>query len=255
MESNLWSDPLQTVGIFTPASRAGEDNWSMNKERDLLPWILGGLSAATIAVAFAAVSTHRDATALPPTLAPTPVVAVQPAARPPAPAMPAPSTAQAPPPGAEPASAPTLAPGPAQTAAEPEVQPGQIWECITKGVKTYSNNPCGEKSTLLDVSPINTMPATPVIHYARAYGSQPRYAPAYADQSASADDEQDSEDYGTEAGGNSYTIIQGGLVAHRRSEHSHRPPHHNPGYKPVNNSGNSSPGNNSGHNSAPVRRN
>jgi hypothetical protein len=230
----------------------------MNKERDLLPWILGGLSAAAIAVAFAAVSTHRGVTALSPTLAPMPTVEAQNSVRPPvsAPAMPAPSTSQAPPPDAKPDSAPMLAPDPAQTAAEPEVQPGQIWECITKGVKTYSNNPCGEKSTLLDVSPINTMPATPVIHYARSYGSEPRYAPAYADQSASTDDEQDSEDYGTEAGGNSYTIIQGtGFVARRRSEHSHRPsPHHNPGYKPGNNSG-SAPGNNSGHNSGPVRRN
>jgi hypothetical protein len=229
----------------------------MKKERDLLPWILGGLSAATIAVAFAAVSTHRDV----PTLSPAPVVAAQPAAAQsavppmPAPAMPAPSTSQAPPPSAEPEPAPMPAPPQAQTAAEPEVQPGQIWECITKGVKTYSNNPCGEKSTLLDVSPINTMPATPVIHYARAYGSEPRYAPGYADQGASADDEQDSEDYGSEAGGNSYTIIQGaGFIARRRPEHSHRPPHHNPAYKPGNNSGNSS-GNNSGHSSGPVRRN
>ena len=241
----------------------------MKKERDLLPWILGGLSAATIAVAFAAVSTHRDVPALSPALsptlaptalaptalAPTPIVAAQSAVPPPAsaPAMPAPSTSQAPPTGAQPDSAPMLTPDPAQTAAEPEVQPGQIWGCITKGVKTYSNNPCGEKSTLLDVSPINTMPATPVIHYARAYGSERRYAPAYADQSGSADDEQDSEDYGTEAGGNSYTIVQG-FVARRRPEHSHRPPHHNSGYKPGNNAGNS-PGNNAGHNSGPVRRN
>jgi hypothetical protein len=229
----------------------------MNKERDLLPWILGGLSAATIAVAFAAVSTHRNVPTLSPTLAPTSAVAAQPAMPLPMPAsaMPAPSTSQAAPPSAEPDSAPMPAPPQAQTAAEPEVQPGQIWECITKGVKTYSNNPCGEKSTLLDVSPINTMPATPVIHYARAYGSDPRYAPGYADQGAPADDEQDSDDYGAEAGGNSYTIIQGaGFVARRRPEHSHRPPHHNPGYKPGNNSGNS-PGNNSGHNSGPVRRN
>jgi hypothetical protein len=238
----------------------------MNKERDLLPWILGGLSAATIAVAFAAVSTHRDVTALSPPLAPTPVVAAQPAVPPPisAPAMPAASTSPVAAPSAEPDSAPMPAAPDAQTAAQPQVQPGQIWECITKGVKTYSNNPCGEKSTLLDVSPINTMPATPVIHYARAYGSDPRYAPGYADQGAPADDEQYSEDYGAEAGGNSYTVIQGaGFVARRRPEHSHRPPHHDPGYKPGNNSqngsgnnsGNSRPGNNSGHNSAPVRRN
>jgi hypothetical protein len=218
----------------------------MNKERDLLPWILGGLSAATIAVAFAAVSTHRDV----PALAPTPVVAAQAAVQPPVspPALPAPSTEQAPPPAPETGSAPMLPPPQAQAAAEPEVQAGQIWECMVKGVKTFSNNPCGEKSTLLDVSPINTMSATPPIRYARAYGSEPRYAPGYADQGAPADDEQYSEDYGAEAGGNSYTIIQGaGFVARRRPEHMHRPhPHQTPGQNP---------GHNPGHSSGPVRRN
>lgn len=198
----------------------------MTKERDLLPWILGGLSAATIAVAFAAVSTHRDASTLTPTL----TVGPQPAARFAAPALPPPSTAQASAPASLADSAAMLAPPQAQTAVEPAVQPGQIWECTTKGVKTFSNNPCGEKSTLLDVSPINTMSATPVVHYARAYGSEPRYAQGYADQGASADEEQYSEDYGAETGGNSYTVVQG-FVAHRRPEHSHRPPpHHNPGH-------------------------
>jgi hypothetical protein len=207
----------------------------MNKERDLLPWILGGLSAATIAVAFAAVSTHREVPV------PTPPVAAQ--AVPPAsvspPALPPPPTVQV---GSavDPESAPASAPLQARSAAQPEAQPGQIWVCTTKGVKTFSNNPCGEKATLLDVSPINTMSATPVLHYARAYGSEPRYAPGYADQGGPADDAQYSDDYGTESGGNSYTLVQGaGLVARRRSEHSHRPPPHQ---YPA-------------HNSAPVRRN
>jgi hypothetical protein len=222
----------------------------MKKQRDLLPWILGGLSAATIAVAFAAVSTHRNV----PTLVPTPAVAPQAAASPPvsAPTLPAPSTAQAPPPATMPDSAPVPAPPQAQTAAAPEVRAGQIWECTTNGVKTFSNNPCGGKSTLLDVSPINTMSATPAIHYARAYGAEPRYAPGYADPSAPGDDEQSSEDYGTEAGGNSYTIIQGaGFVARRRPEYMHRPhPHQSPGQTPAQN-----PGHNPGHSSGPVRRN
>jgi hypothetical protein len=206
----------------------------MNKERDLLPWIVGGLSGAAIAVAFAAVSTYRDA----PTLAQTPAVAAQPAMRP-AVAMPAlpPSAAQASAPAPVPDPAPRLAPPQSQTAVEPEVQPGQIWECTTKGVKTFSNNPCGEKSTLLEVSPINTMSATPAVHYAHAYGSEPRYAPGYPDQGAPADEEQYSEDSGAEAGGNSYTVLQG-FVAHRRPERSHRPPPHH----------------NSGHASGPVRR-
>lgn len=204
----------------------------MTKERDLLPWILGGLSAATIAVAFAAVSTHREAS----TLAPTPAVAAQPAGRSAVstPALPPPLSAQA---AAVPDLAPVIAPPQAQTAAEPEVQAGQIWECTTKGVKTFSNNPCGEKSTLLDVGPINTMSAIPAIGYAHAYGSEPRYAPGYADRGITGDEEQNSDDYGAEAGGNSYSIIQG-FVARRRPEHSHRPPPHH----------------NSGHSSGPVRR-
>jgi hypothetical protein len=220
----------------------------MKKERGLLPWILGGLSAATIAVAFAAVSTHRNV----PTLAPTPTADQQAAARPPVSPPPSPSPAQAPPPAAVPDPAPVPAPPQAQSAAEPEVHAGQIWECTMKGVKTFSNNPCGEKSTLLDVSPINTMSATPAIHYARAYGAEPRYAPGYADQGAPADDEQSSEDYGTETGGNSYTIIQGaGFVARRRPEHMHRPhPHQSPGQNPG-----QQPGHNPGHSSAPVPRN
>jgi hypothetical protein len=215
----------------------------MNKERDLLPWILGGLSAATIAVAFAAVSTYRNV----PTLAPTPSVAAQPTVRAPVatPALQPPSTAQASAlasaPASVPESAPVLAPPQAQTAVEPEVQAGQIWECTTKGVKTFSNNPCGEKSTLLDVSPINTMSATPAVHYAHANGSEPRYAQGYSDQGAPADEEPYSEDYGAETGGDSYTVIPG-FVAHRRPEHSHRPsPHHNSGH-------------NSGHTSGTARR-
>jgi hypothetical protein len=190
----------------------------MNKERDLLPWIFGGLSAAAIAVAFAAVSTHRDA----PTLAPQ-VVAAQAAVPPPAiPAQPVAMTAQAAPPAMQPDSGPTPSPPQAHTAIEPDVQAGQIWECMTQGVKTFSNNPCGEKSTLLDVGPINTMrPAA--THSPRPYGSDPRYAAGYPDQSASDDDDY-SDSYAPDTGGNSYTTVLGvGLVARRHPEHSHRP--------------------------------
>jgi len=209
--------------IFTPTSRAAEDNRIMNKKRDLLPWIFGGLSAAAIAVAFAAVSTHRAA----PTLAAQVV-----AARPPASAatLPAASTVQAAQPAAQPDSAPPIpAPPQAQTAVQPEVQAGQIWECMNKGVKTFSNNPCGEKSTLLDVGPINTMSPSPM-HYARSYGTEPRYAAGNPDQSAPADAEEYSDQFAADTGANSYTIV--GVVPRRRPEQIHRPPspptHHNP---------------------------
>jgi hypothetical protein len=215
--------------MFIPTSRAAEDNQAMNKERDLLPWILGGLSAATIAVAFAAVSTHRDAAI---TVQTPTVLGAQSDLRPPVAApVSAPPTVIAPVPAAAP-SPPLSAALDSAPETAPEAQAGQIWECTTKGVKTFSNNPCGEKSTLLEVSQINTMSATPVMHYARAYGSEPRYAPAYAAHGASGDDEQYSEDNDAEAGGNSYTIVAGvRVLARRRPEHSHRPlPHHNSGH-------------------------
>jgi hypothetical protein len=236
----------ETVGIFIALSGTAEDNLAMNKERNLLPWILGGLSAAAAAVAFTAISTHRTPNQLPP----APLVASQPLASSTSPASPAPAAA---PPGSASESAPVSPPDPAQVpapaqatappqapapaapmqaAAQPEAQGGQIWVCTTKGVKTYSNNPCGDKSTLLDVGPINTMNATPPNRYPRGYESQPRYAPAYNDQALAADDY--SEQYGSETGA-PYTVVQGlAFVPRRRVEHPHRPPNH--------------------HNSAPIAR-
>jgi hypothetical protein len=205
----------------------------MKKERDLLPWILGGLSAAAMAVAFAAVSTHRATPALAPQ-----VIAAQSPASPPA--LPMATTAQVAPPSAQPDSAPPSAPPQPQTAVEPDVQPGQIWECMTKGVKTFSNNPCGEKSTLLDVGPINTMPPS-ATHYARAYRPDPRYAAGYPDQSAPADADDYSDQNAADTDGNSYSTVLGvGLVQRRRAENIHRP-------HPV-------PAPPAHHNSAPVRR-
>ncbi len=206
----------------------------MDKERDFLPWIFGGLSAAAIAVAYATVSTHSAA----PTLRPQYAAAQAPASPTtlptartvPAAAAPAANPTAAPP-AAHPASATLSGPPQAQTGVEPE-QAGQIWECMTKGVKTFSNNPCGEKSTLLDVGPINRMSPTPVMHYVRAYGP---------DQSAPAADEDYSDQYAADTGGDSYTFVQGvGLLPRRRRpEQIHRPPsaparssappQHNPG--------------------------
>jgi hypothetical protein len=195
----------------------------MKTERDLLPWILGGLSAAGIAVAFAAVSTHRDATISPPRVIATSV----PAAALPAdysqqgsaqtPAAPRPATTQAAPLPAEPNAAASVPPL-SQASVVPEVPSGQIWECTTNGVKTFSNNPCGDKSTLMDVGPINTMAA---IHYMGPYGSQPRYAAGYPDQSGSGADEY-SDQYAADTGGSSYAIL--GVVARRRPVQFHRPP-------------------------------
>jgi hypothetical protein len=81
---------------------------------------------------------------------------------------------------------------------------------------------------LLDVGPINTMNATPQNRYPRGYQPEPRYASAYNDQAPS---EDYSEQYGSETGATSYTIVQGlAFVPRRHIEHPHRTPyqHHNP---------------------------
>ncbi len=193
----------------------------MNEERDLLPWVFGGLSAAAIAVAFAAVSTHRDAPN-----SPARVVAAQPTAPT---TLPAPVIAQAPASAAEPGSAPVPAPAPfKQTALAPQKPAGQIWQCTTQGVRTFSSNPCGEKSTLLDVGPVNTMTSIPTTHYAGAYGTPPRYSAAYSDQSAQPEadvypdeySDQNSDQNSADAGENSFAIVG---LARRRPERVHRP--------------------------------
>jgi hypothetical protein len=223
-----WSVERETVWIFIPLSFAREDNLSMNKERELLPWIIGGLAAATAAVAFTAISTNKTAT--PSAQPPTAVVASQPLSSPPPLAAPSAAPPAAAAPASEPDPAQTQPPAALQAAVAPEAPGGQqIWECTTKGVKTFSNNPCGEKSTLLDIAPINTMSATPAIHYARGYAPEPRYATAYTDQ-APADAEENSEQYGSESPATSYAIVPGfAFVPRKRPEHQHRPPnHHNP---------------------------
>ncbi|HEX3912568.1 MAG TPA: hypothetical protein VHW71_03595 [Steroidobacteraceae bacterium] len=197
----------------------------MQTQRDLLPWILGGLLVVAAAVAFTAVSTTQTAGPSPP---PVHVLAARAVTA-------APRASVATPPPVLSAAPPRALPQPDQTAstAQPAAQDqvpvaaGQIWQCTTNGVKTFSNNPCGEKSSLLDVGPVNTMHPPPAASYARSYAPQPQYVPAYSGQSD--DDAQDAyaDESGAEAGGNSYTIVQGVRILPRRhADHRHRPPSH-----------------------------
>jgi hypothetical protein len=209
----------------------------MNKQRELLPWIVGALSVATVAVVVAVASSGKTIT---PGLHPAGAAVAQLTSTPDLPSMTAPAPVAAVPAMAGlplPASRPEpeAAPPPAvqgQATAEPVPQTGQIWECMTNGVKTFSNNPCGEKSTLLEVRAINTMNPTPVVRYARAYAPEPPNSPAYADPNSYSDQ---SDAYGeqgaAEAPSNSYAIVQGlAFLPRKRPEHPHRPPmHHNPG--------------------------
>lgn len=213
----------------------------MNKQTDLLPWIIGGVSIFAVAAAVALVSARTKVQSLPPTVAatqtvPAPIQAL------PAPETAAPvalstepvalSTASPPPAAVAPDSTP---PSPPQTAVQTPVEGGQIWQCTTNGVKTFSNNPCGDKSSLVAVRAINTMNAAPPVRYARAYPAQPAYSPqpAYSQQYANQNspDEDSDSDQDTGYGAGSTAVIGGFAVLPRRiNDHPHRPhPHHYPG--------------------------
>jgi hypothetical protein len=190
----------------------------MNRASDLLPWILGGLLMAAVAISITAGSISEKSR-------------VRDLAAEPAPSLPAMSPAVAPataPPIVEPAVLSQLArPSDAPQTMPSAVPSGQIWECTTRGVKTFSNNPCGDKSSLREVGPMNTMTSRPAFPYTEAYA--PRYTPAYVNQNAYSDQDSYSEPASDETHGDVYPVIQGYAYLPQRVLHPHRPIHHKPG--------------------------
>jgi hypothetical protein len=189
--------------------------WQLNKDNDLLPWIFAALSIATVAVAFAVGSTRR--TVSEPVRAP--VTASIQAAIEPAPAQvstPAPTQPQ---PDLTAAQIPTMSPS--------EPPSGQIWQCTTNGQKTFSNNPCGENSALLQIRAVNGMDPTPVLAAGRSYQAPSNYAPEYPSPP--------EYSYGSmaESAGNSYPVLIGVPFNERRRPNSmHRPYRHDRGSQP-----------------------
>ncbi len=99
----------------------------------------------------------------------------------------------------------------------------QIWACTTNGIKTYSNNPCGEKSSLLDVRPVNTMEATRIPPVAHQYMPEPHYAPDYASQEAQ---EQPEDAYPAYGVGPTYGVGLVPYYARKRPVHVYPTQHH-----------------------------
>ena len=190
----------------------------MDKYSDLAPWILGGISTAAIAVAITVGSNSRSAPKALPAVSPA-IAKIVPAAS----AIP-----QSPPPQSAAEQLPPTAPpgAPLQAQAlqpltQPQVAAGQIWECTTNGQKTFSNNPCGEKSSLRDFGPINTMNPTPVFRHPRSFQPDPNYAQD--------DGYQGSQDYADD----SYAPLVGiPYVVHRSGERTQRPYTHSHGPAP-----------------------
>jgi hypothetical protein len=190
----------------------------VDKGRNLPPWILGGLSMATLAVAISV----GWANGIAPNSSPAPS---QTAAQ----ILPAEvSTA--------PASAPAPVPAPTLTVAQirpvtPPTAPTvvathQIWECRINGIRTFSDNPCGDKSSLREIGPINRMDPAPILPLSRSYvlesSGQPKYS--YSSQQAESypSDQQSADD--SYPADNSYPVFVGVPFDQRgRSDHKHRP--------------------------------
>jgi hypothetical protein len=195
----------------------------MHRDRDLLPWISSGLVMAGIAIIIGAGSIQSTASKNPHARNPTaePILS--------APATSVAAALSAAPPIAEPAvlSEPPQSADVQMTAPSSEPK-AHIWECTTKGVKTFSDNPCGEKSALREVGPINTMAATPLDRYTRVNAPDPRYPPTYVNENA-----YEQEPYSEPPAADSYDsypVIQGFAYLPRvRARHPHRPIHHHPG--------------------------
>jgi hypothetical protein len=186
----------------------------MDKDRDLLPWIMGGLSMAAIAAAITIASASRTA---PRTLVtPSPDTS---STRPVAQAAPVPAlTPLVPAPASPEAQIQTV------TVTPPTESENQIWECTIDGQKTFSNKPCGQHALRREIGPINTMDATPVLSRGGAYPPEPGYQPDYpypgaADYSGA----QDSSD-------SSYPVLVGIPIYERgRLDHAHHPHAHTRG--------------------------
>jgi hypothetical protein len=187
----------------------------MDKDRDLFPWIFGGLSLAAVAMAAILGSTYGNTSKH---LQPPGLVTAHPLPEPPTQTIPTPTPAPAP--------APILAAAEIQTAAPPAEPNGQVWECTINGQKTFSDNPCGEKSSLHDIGPINGMEPTPILPHARSLVPQSSYQPEYSYPDEPADSYAGEQPFVS----NAYPVFVG-IPYHerRRPDRGHRPYNHDRG--------------------------
>ena len=140
----------------------------MDEDRDLLPWIFGGLSMATVAIAITVASsngtapdkshapTQTTAHGLPDTQA----LLVPEAEASPKAVLALPKAAAAMSEAGAPIPAPTFAAAQIQTSAPPMEPTNRVWECTINGQKTFSDAPCGDKSSVREIGPINRMDPT-----------------------------------------------------------------------------------------------
>jgi hypothetical protein len=195
----------------------------MTEDRDLLPWILGGLSVAVFALALAVGLTGRimPTHASSPAFVPVPALATAELSRRPSTHIPPSIDALA---SSMSSSAPTsaFAAPPAQSTrdAPPAAAAGtRIWECTTNGIKTFSNSRCGSTAVVREVGPINVMDSSPSVSNVHWYAPDSNRAP---------DDYNPSPPPPVD---DSYPLVVGApYLVRRRPEHHHHPNNHDRGH-------------------------
>jgi hypothetical protein len=130
-----------------------------NADRDIFPWVLGGLLIVLVAVAIGYTSSNQSDL-------PASVSRIQSSA------APLPAEVARP-------SAVT-----ARNSGGPTPVPRRVWECAVNGQRTFSDSSCGTTSTIRQLSETNRMDPTPVPPAVTYYNpSSPSYAPNYTAQS------------------------------------------------------------------------
>ena len=168
----------------------------MDRDRELLPWIMGALFAIFAAFAIAVTLSHR---ASPHLAAPNARVAAAAIPVPP-PAAQAPPTPQL----AAPAAAATVAP------AAPRLPSGQVWECVVNGEHTFAGSPCGPNASIRQLNAVNTMEAARIVRSA-PYSDQ-SYQPEFYPQSGPVNDQAP-------------VVLVGRAPFYEHRRHDHPPPH------------------------------
>jgi hypothetical protein len=197
----------------------------MDEEKNLLPWIFGGLAIAAVAIAMTVGSSNGTAPRQP--QAPVPIAHVLPketVMTAPAAVLTALPDATIAQPQTTPAPAPTVAAVQSQPATAPVEPHSRIWECTINGQKTFSDSRCGDQSSVHEIGPINGMDPTPVLPHVRSNVPEPNYQAEHSYQAGQEDYNPDQQGFSNNTYPVPYPVFIGNpLHEHGRFEHEHRP--------------------------------
>jgi hypothetical protein len=125
-------------------------------------------------------------------------------------------------------AAPAPAKGLSETAAPPTpaaaAPPNQIWECTTNGVRTFSSNPCGSKSVVRELNPVNVMQPPPAYHVTHTSAPPPVPTANYSYPTEGGSDAANTDN--AYNGYPAYIAVPRAHRVHTNPAHNHPRPHH-----------------------------